>query len=71
MREIKKGLDEVKKANPNLVEIAAKAVFQRSRRRRSVADPLPQASQITAAQKKRARAHEEARRRCASACRAC
>ena len=34
MRVIKRGLDAVKKENPNLVEIAAKAVFQELGRRR-------------------------------------
>ncbi|MBI4553907.1 MAG: CoA activase, partial [Candidatus Latescibacteria bacterium] len=41
MREIKKGLDEVKEANPNLVEVAAKEVF-RSFKPAKVADPIPQ-----------------------------
>jgi activator of 2-hydroxyglutaryl-CoA dehydratase/predicted nucleotide-binding protein (sugar kinase/HSP70/actin superfamily) len=52
MRVIKGDLDKVKKANPNFVEIAAKAVFR-------VPDPplvadAPPKLQITAAQKKRA-----------------
>jgi hypothetical protein len=33
MREIKKGLDAAKKANPNLVEKSAKAVFRVPTRR--------------------------------------
>ena len=42
MRGIKKGMDsQVKEANPNLVEIAAKAVF-RVPDAPNVADPLPQ-----------------------------
>ena len=41
MREIKGGLDKVKKENPNMVEIAAKAVF-RVPDAPMVADPLPQ-----------------------------
>jgi activator of 2-hydroxyglutaryl-CoA dehydratase/predicted nucleotide-binding protein (sugar kinase/HSP70/actin superfamily) len=40
MRAIKKGLDAVKGKNPNLVEIAAKAVFK-SFSPPNVADPLP------------------------------
>ena len=52
MRGIKGNLDKVKKANPNFVEIAAKAVF-RVPDAPLVADPLPK-FQITAAQKKRA-----------------
>jgi len=52
MRHIKGDLDKVKKANPNFVEMAAKAVFR-------VPDPplvadAPPKLQITAAQKKRA-----------------
>ena len=41
MRGIKSGVDAVKKANPNFVEIAAKEAF-RARGTKSVADPLPQ-----------------------------
>ena len=52
MRGIKGGLDKIKKANPNFVEIAAKQVF-RVPDIPSLADPLPR-FQITAAQKKRA-----------------
>src|SRR5215471_12715510 len=52
MRQIKGDLDRVKKANPNFVEVAAKAVF-RVPDVPLVADPLPK-FQITAAQKKRA-----------------
>ena len=51
MRGIKGGLDKIKKANPNFVEIAAKQVF-RVPDIPSLADPLPK-FQITAAQKKR------------------
>jgi predicted CoA-substrate-specific enzyme activase len=52
MRGIKGELDKVKKANPNFVEVAAKAVF-RVPDAPLVADPAPK-FQITAAQKKRA-----------------
>src|SRR5207248_4334989 len=52
MRHIKGNLDKVKKANPNFVEIAAKAVF-RVPDAPLVADAPPK-YQITAAQKKRA-----------------
>ena len=52
MRGIKGNLDKVKKANPNFVEIAAKAVF-RVPDAPLVADAPPK-YQITAAQKKRA-----------------
>jgi predicted CoA-substrate-specific enzyme activase len=52
MRGIKGNLDKIKKANPNFVEIAAKAVFRVSDPP-LVADPLPKI-QITAAQKNRA-----------------
>ncbi len=41
MREIKKGMDAVKEANPNMAEVAAKSAF-RSFAPPSVADPLPQ-----------------------------
>jgi activator of 2-hydroxyglutaryl-CoA dehydratase/predicted nucleotide-binding protein (sugar kinase/HSP70/actin superfamily) len=54
MRQIKGDLDRVKKANPNLVEMAAKAVF-RVAEAPLVADALPRV-QITPAQKKRAAA---------------
>jgi hypothetical protein len=40
MRGIKSGLDAVKKANPNFVEIAARAL---ARATRAVADPIPRA----------------------------
>ena len=40
MRGIKAGIDEVKKANPNFLEIAAKEAF-RSRGVERVADPIP------------------------------
>jgi predicted CoA-substrate-specific enzyme activase len=52
MRHIKGNLDKVKKANPNFVEIAAKAVF-RVPDVPLVADQAPKL-QITAAQKRRA-----------------
>ncbi|MGA7234057.1 MAG: BadF/BadG/BcrA/BcrD ATPase family protein [Bryobacteraceae bacterium] len=52
MRQIKGGLDKIKKENPNFVELAAKAVF-RVPDAPNVADALPK-FQITAAQKKRA-----------------
>ena len=51
MRVIKKGLDSVKQANPNLVEIAAKECWK-SMKPKPVADPEPRFA-ITAAQKKR------------------
>jgi predicted CoA-substrate-specific enzyme activase len=40
MRDIKKGLDEVKKANPNLAEVAARNAF-RPQEITVVADPVP------------------------------
>jgi predicted nucleotide-binding protein (sugar kinase/HSP70/actin superfamily) len=43
MRGIKAGLDAVKTANPNFVDIAAREVW-RSRNPQSVADPLPKSS---------------------------
>ncbi|MBL8296171.1 MAG: CoA activase [Bryobacterales bacterium] len=52
MRQIKGSLDKMKKENPNLVEIAARAVF-RVPDTPSVADPAPRI-QITSSQKKRA-----------------
>src|SRR5512140_2646739 len=51
MRGIKGGLDKIKKANPNFVEIAAKQVF-RVPDIPNQSDPLPK-FQITAAQKNR------------------
>ncbi len=51
MRGIKAGLDKIKGENPNLVEVAAKAVF-RTTGAPLVADPLPKFA-FTAAQKKR------------------
>jgi predicted CoA-substrate-specific enzyme activase len=54
MRQIKGNLDKVKKANPNYVEIAAKAVF-RVQDAPLVADPAPK-FQFTTAQKQRAAA---------------
>jgi activator of 2-hydroxyglutaryl-CoA dehydratase/predicted nucleotide-binding protein (sugar kinase/HSP70/actin superfamily) len=41
MRGIKAGIDEIKKANPNFVEIASKEAF-RPRSVESVADPIPE-----------------------------
>jgi predicted CoA-substrate-specific enzyme activase len=52
MRVIKGNIDQIKKENPNLVEVMAKAAFK-SYEPPIVADPLPKL-QITAAQKKRA-----------------
>src|SRR5512143_3378417 len=52
MRVIKGDIDAIKKENPNLVEIAAKAAFK-SYAPPAVADPLPK-WKFTAAQKKRA-----------------
>ncbi|MEE8170714.1 MAG: BadF/BadG/BcrA/BcrD ATPase family protein, partial [Phycisphaerae bacterium] len=40
MRDIKKGLDEIKKANPNFAEIAAREVF-RPTKAANTADPIP------------------------------
>src|SRR5579864_756122 len=51
MRQIKGSLDKIKRANPNFVEIAAKAVF-RVPDAPLVSDPLPKFA-ITTAQKKR------------------
>ena len=51
MRVIKGNIDAIKKENPNLVEIAAKAAFK-SYEPPVVADPLPKRA-FTAAQKKR------------------
>jgi predicted CoA-substrate-specific enzyme activase len=53
MRGIKAGLDAVKKANPNLVELAAKAAF-RPANAAVVADPLPRAVWTTAQRRRRA-----------------
>ncbi|MEX2263499.1 MAG: BadF/BadG/BcrA/BcrD ATPase family protein [Bryobacteraceae bacterium] len=52
MRSIKGELDRIKKANPNFVDVAARAVF-RVPDIPSAADPLPR-FQITASQKQRA-----------------
>ena len=52
MRGIKGNLDRIKKANPNFVELSARAVF-RVPDAPLVADPLPRV-QITSAQKRRA-----------------
>ncbi len=54
MREIKKGMDSVKDANPNMAEVAAKMVFK-SFKPAAVADPLPRYT-FTAGQKARAAA---------------
>src|SRR5439155_993277 len=51
MREIKKGLDAMKKENPNLAEVGAKAAFK-SYNPPAVADPLPKRA-FTAKQKRR------------------
>ncbi len=51
MREIKKGMDSVKDANPNMAEIAAKTAFK-SFKPAAVADPLPRYA-LTARQKAR------------------
>ena len=69
MRDIKGGLDAMKTANPNFVEIAAREVF-RFRDVKSVADPLP-ARAWTKAHKAARRADEGAARLPRSACRAC
>jgi predicted CoA-substrate-specific enzyme activase len=52
MRNIKADLDKIKGENPNLVEVAAKAVFRQTGAP-LVADPLPRFA-LTGAQKKRA-----------------
>ncbi|MEZ5398053.1 MAG: BadF/BadG/BcrA/BcrD ATPase family protein [Bryobacteraceae bacterium] len=54
MRQIKGGLDKVKKENPNLVEVAARAVF-RAPDVPNIADPMPRL-QLTGSQKRRAEA---------------
>jgi activator of 2-hydroxyglutaryl-CoA dehydratase/predicted nucleotide-binding protein (sugar kinase/HSP70/actin superfamily) len=51
MREIKSGLDAVKKANPNMIEIAAHEVFKEVEVT-SVADPLPKAGPLDFLRKK-------------------
>jgi activator of 2-hydroxyglutaryl-CoA dehydratase/predicted nucleotide-binding protein (sugar kinase/HSP70/actin superfamily) len=53
MREIKSGIDEIRKANPNFVEIAAKEPF-RPRGSESVADPVPQRQWTRAARERAA-----------------
>ena len=53
MRGIKAGIDEVKKANPNFVEIASKEAF-RPRGVQSVADPVPQRQWMRAARERAA-----------------
>jgi activator of 2-hydroxyglutaryl-CoA dehydratase/predicted nucleotide-binding protein (sugar kinase/HSP70/actin superfamily) len=52
MRDIKKGLDALKKANPNLVEIAAREVFKEPEVE-DVADPLPRVTAWTMFNKKK------------------
>ncbi len=69
MRQIKGNLDKIKKANPNFVEIAAKAVF-RVQDAPLVADAPPKFADHRRAEEAR-RADEEALRDLASACRAC
>src|SRR5262249_3133067 len=51
MRDIKAGLDAVKKANPNFVEIAAKEVWN-ARKPERVADPLPARAWTTAGRRR-------------------
>jgi predicted CoA-substrate-specific enzyme activase len=51
MRGIKAGLDAVKKANPNFVEIAAKEVW-RERNPERVADPIPSRAWTAAAKRR-------------------
>jgi len=51
MREIKKGLDDVKKANPNLAEVAARHAFRPQQAAR-VADPLPKHAWTGAAKRR-------------------
>jgi len=51
MRGIKSGVDAVKKANPNFVEIAAKEAF-RSRSPKTVADAIPQRAWTRAARER-------------------
>ncbi len=51
MREIKAGLDAIKDANPNLVDIAAREVWQ-ARNPASVADPMPRPSWRKSAQER-------------------
>jgi activator of 2-hydroxyglutaryl-CoA dehydratase/predicted nucleotide-binding protein (sugar kinase/HSP70/actin superfamily) len=53
MRGIKAGIDDVKKANPNFVEIASKEAFK-PRGVESVADPLPQRQWTRAARERAA-----------------
>jgi activator of 2-hydroxyglutaryl-CoA dehydratase/predicted nucleotide-binding protein (sugar kinase/HSP70/actin superfamily) len=53
MRGIKSGIDEVKKANPNFVEIASREAF-RPRGVASVADPVPQRQWTRAARERTA-----------------
>ncbi len=63
------GLDEMKKANPNFVEIAAKEAFWNPRQPESVADPIPHAPWTKAA--RRADRLMQRRESSASGCPAC
>jgi activator of 2-hydroxyglutaryl-CoA dehydratase/predicted nucleotide-binding protein (sugar kinase/HSP70/actin superfamily) len=51
MRNIKSGIDEMKKANPNFVEIASKEAF-RERSVENVADPVPERQWTRAARER-------------------
>jgi len=51
MRQIKAGVDSIKKSNPNFIEIAAKDVW-RWRSPASVADPIPQRAWTKAARRR-------------------
>ncbi|MFQ5491514.1 MAG: BadF/BadG/BcrA/BcrD ATPase family protein [Phycisphaerae bacterium] len=51
MRDIKKGLDALKKANPNLVEVAAREAFKEPAVE-TAADPLPQVSALNVFKRK-------------------
>jgi predicted CoA-substrate-specific enzyme activase len=51
MKDIKAGLDEIKEANPNFVEIAAHEVF-RPQNSKSVADPIPSRAWTKAAKER-------------------
>ncbi len=69
MKGIKAGLDQIKDANPNFVDIAAHEVF-RPQNSKSVADPIPGA-RLDESGEGAHRADGGARRSCASASRAC
>jgi activator of 2-hydroxyglutaryl-CoA dehydratase/predicted nucleotide-binding protein (sugar kinase/HSP70/actin superfamily) len=62
MREIKSGIDDMKKANPNFVEIASKEAF-RPRGVESVADPVPQRVWTRAARERGALMKQRSARR--------